>query len=1197
MNRPTARYLSLLLVLTLPLLSQVTGKISGVITDQSGALVPGANVTLSLAGGARPVAEAQTNSQGVFAFPSIPANPYDVAVEKQGFLRHVTRGVKVDPGKETSMTEIRLDVSSLAETVEVSAATSSVQTATAEVSATITNSEINRLPLLNRTVTNLLFNQPGVNNGRGPTTVNGMRSSYANMSLDGVNIQDNFIRQDSISFSPNLLLIDQISEITVTSSNGSAVSPGGGSQFTFTSRSGTNLFHGSALWYNRNNLFASADWFDNRNKLPKSFLNQNQFGGGMGGPIKKDKLFFYGYAEAVRSRTQIGRVRTILTDSARNGVFTYRDSAGNVQRPNLLQLRQVGVDPVIQGILANVPAGSAANTFQVGDSSAALQRNTIGYAFQAGNNRDRNNTLGKLDYILSTKHSLAATYAFNNDKINRSDAFRDYNVKPVVNNEDHSHMFSAAWRSNPIPAMVNELRGGFNLAPILFINSSARPAFYVEGLSFDNSVNGYDNQGRTSNTYNLSNMTTWFRGRHNLQFGYQLQKVRVESINQFDVIPRFVVGMGRGQNPLTSAELPGINGQELAQANMLLASLGGFVEEYRQRFNVTTRTSGFANGASNTRNYQLDNHAFFLQDQFKATRRLTVNAGMRWEYQTPMRERDSLYLLPKLIDNNYIRTLAENATLEFAGNKDTLDLYKRDFNNFGPNIGIAWDVFGTGRTAIRAGYAMFFVNDSILTAIDNSAGTNRGLVADANAVGQSGRLSTGRPSVPVPALKVPRTYADNLLLDPAGNAGGMPDPGMVTPYVQQWNFAIQQEYKGTIFEVRYLGTKSTKQLRALDLNQIDIKAGGFLDDFKRARANGFASRASGRSFNPAYNAAVPGSQPLPVFDRIQSGGLLSNGTVQGYIERGEVAQLAHVYVTSGFAIPFNFYRNTSLYGANVMLNLANTSYHSLQIDVRHRFKNGLAFNTNYAFSKSLSDALGDGQTLFEPYLDSNNPKLERARSPFDIRHNWKANFIYELPIQRLAGGRLAGGSWKRATSGWSVSGLMFWQSGTPFSVLAPRGTLNRTGTRSNSQTASSSLTGEALQSALGFFMTGNGPLFVDPRYLGPDGRAVGADGTTFANQVFFNPEPGGTGSLQRRMFSGPSVFSFDAGLHKSTRLTDRVSVELRMDAANVLNHPTFDIGDESALTTRFNVNNPTFGNIVTTFTGRRAIQFGMYLRF
>jgi hypothetical protein len=253
---------------------------------------------------------------------------------------------------------------------------------------------------------------------------------------------------------------------------------------------------------------------------------------------------------------------------------------------------------------------------------------------------------------------------------------------------------------------------------------------------------------------------------------------------------------------------------------------------------------------------------------------------------------------------------------------------------------------------------------------------------------------------------------------------------------------------------------------------------------------------------------------------------------------------------------------------------------------------GLTFQGNYTYSKVLSDAAGNTQERFEAFLDLNNTKIERSVAPFDIRHAIKANWQYDLPMGK--GQRFNVRHLGPLLSGWSLSGILTWQSGSPFSIVSQRGTLNREA-RSGFNTADTSLTGSQLAQIVKFQMTGNGPYVVAPSAIGKDGRAVAADGDpNFTGQVFNNPGPGTIGTLQRRMFYGPWTFDLDTGVQKLTHITERHSIEFRMEVANVLNHPNFTVGDQ-------NINSPTFGQVFSNFSTtnglRRVIQFGLRYEF
>jgi hypothetical protein len=1171
----------------MPAAAQVTGRLTGTVADTSGAPIAGVEVKLLLTGQSRPVLTAVSTSDGIFNFSGIRPETYDVVVEAPGFRKETVRSVKIDPARETALPSIKLEVGALTETIEVNASVQSVQTGNAEITTTVTTEQLRKLPTIDRSPLLLVRTQAGVTNGRGNTIINGQKTSFTNVTLDGINIQDNFLRDNALDFSPNLLLLDQVAEFTVATSNTNSAAGFGASQVTFVTPSGGNTFHGSAYWSNRNYKTSANTWFNNQRGIARPPLNENQIGGAIGGPVIKNKLFFYSNYELFRLRQQASVGRTILTTDARQGIYTYRDTSGVVRKANVLQLAGVSADPKIQQLLQQVPGQEKINNFTLGDSRQDLLRNTGGYSFLTRSNRTRDNILGKVDYNLSTRHVFSGTVAWNRDILDRIDStvINDYSTVPKVQNSDHRKFLSAAWRWNPVSSLTNELRGGFNLSPALFISSEKPGSYLLGGLIFSNPVNTYLPNGRYTNTYHVSDNANYTRGRHNIQFGFQMQKVRVNSYDSTGTLPVYTLGIGSGNTGLAAAQLPGISAADLSGANNLLANLAGYVTSYTQTFNVTSRTSGYVNGAPKNFNFRLNNYAWYAQDTWKIIPGLSLNLGLRYDYYSPVDERDALFLLPVIQNGDIFGTMFSNATLDFAGSAVGRPWYHRDLNNFAPNVGLAWDLSGSGKTVLRAAYSISYVDDENIQALNNSAVTNKGLVGISSSAGVTGLLRNS-PSVAVPTFKVPRTLADNYALDPTA-ALGLPDPNLRTPYVQQWSIGFQQQIKGAVLEARYVGNHATKQFRAFDLNQIDIQSNGFLADFQRAYNNATLSLAQTGRFDPTYSGA--GTQPLTVFPKLPGGGSLTNPANVSLIQTGQVGQLANNYQNTKTNGSVNFYRNPLILGANLMSNYSNARYDALQVDFRKQTNHGLYLQANYTYSKVLSDTVGDGSNRFEPFLDNNNPGAERARTLNDLTHVFKANGAYDLPIGK--GHRVDWRPLSRVLSGWTMGSLMIWQSGTPFSILSARDTLNRSG-RSTNNTANTTLNKSQLDELLQFRMTGNGPLIVPNSALAPDGRAVGPDGAApFAGQVFTNPGAGTIGALQRRMFSGPTDFNMDLSLIKQTRITERQSVELRMDAKNIFNHASFWVGTDQ------NINSTQFGRITSTFYDRRLIQFGLFYRF
>ena len=836
-----------------------------------------------------------------------------------------------------------------------------------------------------------------------------------------------------------------------------------------------------------------------------------------------------------------------------------------LQKVNLYTLTGTTPDPTIAALIKQIPPPSAINTTSAGDStSLGALRNTGGYAFNIRNNRIRNNVTGKGDYAMSPKNTFSVTFAYNTDLLDRPDVATNFATVPNVTNDDKVKLFSGVWRSVPKLNLTNEVRYGFNLAPALFLTNENFGTALYGGLVFSNPVNTFRGQGRYTTTYNLADNAAYTRGKHSIQFGYQLQRNYTEPYNDAGITPTYTLGISSGNpNGIQLAQLPGASSSDITAANNLLSNLVGYVSSYTQTYNVTSRSSGFVNGATNDRHWMVDDHAAYIQDNWRVRRNVTLNLGVRYEYYTPVKEQNGLALLPQLT-GSAVDTLRSNATLDFASG-DGQSLYKPDRNNFAPNVGLAWNVFGDGKTAVRGGYSMNYVNDEYLVAITGNVNTNAGLSSSVtNPTALSNLVRNGLNPIATPTFKVPRTFLDNYNLSSTSNFA-MPDPNLRSPYVQQWNLSIEHDFKGFILDVRYVGNHGTKLLRALDYNQIDINAGGFLADFRRAQSNGYVALAASGVFDPAYNPSLAGSQVLTVFPTLPSGGSLTNAANRTTIQQGAVADLAYTYQSTKVNGPINFFPNQYAASLRMMTNYSNSTYNGLQIDVRTRERRGLTLFGNYTYSKVLSDAVSgvdnNNQGRYEPMIDNNNPSLERARAPFDLTHVMKFNFVYSVPVGE---GHML--SWRPINryllSGWQVSGIFNRQSGENFSVYSGRGTFNRqTNVQSNQgNTMNSALSMDQLRGVFQFRMAGNGPYFVSASAIGTDGRAVAPDGSApFAGQAFTMPAAVSIGTLGRRIFDGPWDTTFNFAVNKNFRLTERNVLQLRMIGQNILNHPTFQI--------------------------------------
>ena len=1260
---------------------------------------------------------------GTFAFPQLEAGTYTVTVTAPGFKTFVATELKIDVGREYSLNPT-LEVGGVNETVTVTAGADIVNATSPTLSNTVSPQQVKELPLVDRNPLDLINLQAGTTGSQGfqLSTVNGMRTTMTNITRDGINVQDFFIRTNATDFSPGRPSVDDTGEFTISTGLADADSGYGGAQIRLVTPRGQSRFHGALFAYNRNSHFAANSFFNNAAgnyapndptvlqgranagdpKSPRAFRNRNQFGGTISGPVWlprfgeggpalwKDKAFFFFNYDGIRDPVSTAAQRNILTPSARAGTFTFNTTCtaatcpagvtpGQQRSVNILQFAQsVGlagipgaIDPVVQArILAGMP--EQGNRSDLGD-----QLNTTGFQIDRQATTTRNSYAFRFDVDANESNQFNVVWTWNKEVVLRPDVDNvplnaGYTLTPFSDQSSENRMLALAYRKVFTPNFINEVRGGFFKSDVPFNRLAEIPAFFFTPPNatgagtatvpfVDPPETQFLNQGRNTAGYNLQDNADLIVGSHSFKFGGLSQWFQVDSFNDAATVPTFQLGTGGTAPILTAANfnsLGGISTAQLGTANALLGLLGGIVTGGTQSFNVTSPTSGFVPGATTFSPWRYENHSLYFQDRWRVRPELSLTLGLRYELYPALRIANNVGIEPLIPEG----TDPLQAILNPQGKYAVLgtnagrpgQYHKTDRNNFAPTIGFAWSpnfkndflgalTGGEGRTTIRAGYGISYVNDSLVTTLNAATTGNAGLGRTPNPVQNASgqpqlnlRLQDGVPTVNPPTFTDPgtRTFIFNNSAAVGSNFGNVftIDPQLKTPFVHQYSVGIQRELGfQTALEVRYVGTQSSNLWRGTDYNQYDIFSNGFFADFERARAN-LALTGTTAFCNPA---TVAGCQPLTIF---QSGGTptagrlvvgtggLAAATFNSHLNNGTPADAAHAFVQGGFnnhptvadptRAPFiNLLPNPGTGVGLLFENGASYRYDALQIELRRRFSEGLYFQANYTFSKNLTDAIGTSQQLQDTFLDLNRPELEKARADWDVTHVLNVNTIYELPFGRgktfFSG---AGGFLDRLVGGFQLNTIVSLSSGPPLTFVDPRGTFNRLA-RAARQGITTNLTSDEIRDLVGVYRTPCGVFWIDPSVLNINqealaagqcgagqlgtGRASEGFGTTpFEGQVFFNNQPGSVGNLGRAIVSGPWYFNVDASLVKNIRITEGSRIQLRMEAFNALNRAHFFPANWI-----LNITSPNFGRLTQTGGnsggpgGARVVQFAARFEF
>jgi outer membrane receptor protein involved in Fe transport len=993
-----------LLVGTCAFAQSFRGSISGTITDKTGAALSGSEVTISSpqTGLTRTVT---TDDSGNFSVPELPLGNYNVAAKKQGFRTGTLTNVAVAVSESTSA-NITLQPGEVSETVEVTAAAPLIETTTDNLGGTIQGEQAAQLPVNGGDFVKLLTLVPGATGdpsqaGDSPGSfglfsANGSRGRSNNYLLDGTDMNDGYrnlpaINEAGVFGTPAVILpIESIAEVPVISGAEAEYGRNSGAIVNLVTRSGTNTLHGSAYEFFRNNALDARNYF-NAKPIKQDAFHNNQFGGSLGGKIVRDKTFFFVAYEGQRESVGIPSLAVVPSDA---DIATAIADNGGV------------VNPVIAGLLALHPYPTP--NLPPNPSGQNLEASTLG-------SNSVNSVIGKIDQNIGTSNTISGRYFYGQSDQSFPLALLGGNVLPGNNTVTPTHVQVLSLSATHIfsPRLLLEVRGGWNRYAQQFfpedhsfdpnsigLNTTSNPQDFglpiiaISGFANIGSNNSLP-RGRVDTNWQFFTNMSYSTGAHSYKFGYEFRRTFVDGF--FDAGHR---------------------------GKFSFASLDDFIAG-----NISSGSQSI--GFSNRDTFQ-NNHALYGQDSWKLTRKLTFNYGLRWDYYGVIGEQKNRF-------SNF-----DTATASLVIPKQ---LYPRDLNNFSPRISFAYDVFGRGRTIVRAGFGVFydaFSQDFFVGQLPfntSNAGVGYNGTGVAPILFSSSPVATLEPGVRV-------FPADTFTASDVSTV----DQKVRTPYYENFNLNVQQQLtQYAAFDIGYVGSVGRKLFRTLDINEA----------------------------NPAT-----GLHPFP------------NNTIINQLET-----------------------------------TSSSNYNSLQTSLKLNVGKSLNATFNYTWSHSIDDA-SDGQEYVPNASqpdNSFNTRANRASSNFDTRNRFTGYLTYNFPNSR---------SMPHLGSGWSINSVITHSTGQPFTVnYLFEGDFNGGGEFYGLP----DLVGNPFAGTSTPFQYLNLAAFAAPcNYTG---------GACDGGQHF--------GNLRRNFFNGPAYTDVDLTLAKSTHLTDRLEMQLRVDAFNILNHPNF----------------------------------------
>ncbi|HUS18666.1 MAG TPA: TonB-dependent receptor [Terriglobales bacterium] len=1295
MNR-LAISLTIIFLLAVSAFAQInTSTITGTVEDPSKAVVANAQVTAKNDDSGVEY-KTTTTGAGTFAIPSVSPGTYTITVTAPGFKTVSSKGNVLKTGLPLDVT-LMLAVGASEDTVEVIESAARVETTSSAFGDVVERRQIRDLPLNGRNPLNLITLQPGLiqrssgNNGSG-THINGSRDRAFNVTLDGIDINEPSVpNPQSNVFRLNT---DNVQEFRIVTSGASAdIGRNSGANIALASRPGTNDIHGVFFEYHRNPKTQSNDYFNNLQGLPKAASRLNQFGVEAGGPIVKNKTFWFGSWQMQRlSFTQsiakaLGSTPIVYTPTARSGIFRYYmitnptnpaqiisansptlvDSSGNLQpgipacatatSVNCIRTYDVRSNDAAAGgtgvldtaMTAYFNAMPAPNNFATGDGL-----NTAGFSWNPTSTVPEQRFSFRLDHNFDQNNSIFGRYTWaysdtkQGDFLNgRPQVFPGYPPTGEVIRRPKNAAIN--YRRVLSPQMVNEFTVGFSRFIFDFPQGSVNPSFpnivpFVSNNIAEPFINA-SGTARALTTAQFIDNLSYQRGAHTWKTGINFRFIRHNDnralVGTVQNAPTMSFS-GGARTPFGTSSDFGTTGTGYRIPTQLSTAdrdrLRNMINDLLGRPSSLTQAyfsdglGGYNPSGIYLRGIRFHQYNAFIQDDWKIRRNLTLNLGLRWEYNPPGTEASGRILRPdKAIDGS-------QGLVSFAPAERFWDRENR--NAFAPRIGFAWDPWSDGKNSIRGNYGINYDPIStfqmvpilgtipgssaqcLLSLTDNS--TTGATTAAITSNCTTPASSTARVAAGFPGSLAPPTVGPAFFVSPAQQSrstaplAAAVDPDLKNPTVQTWGLSFQHDLgANTILDIGYLGKHGTHLHRAYNLNQGNLNHDDFVGSVIRARdnlincGNAYGTAGCGQAVGILATifpqTAVTGQGNLNVtaneLNSTTTAGLLRANSAGGIANRMDstfYARMAAITVNPNFIRPNSQFSSIFFMDAN-----GGSNYHALQVHVRKRGKN-FNLGAGYTWSKSIDDlsidpvgaSSGGGlsTTSTRSPSDVRNFNIDRGRSDFDRRHVITANWLWDLPFGK--GQRWAQDGWKNQLfGGWTLTDILIFQSGEAFSVLSGNFTA------SDIKQSRANIVGSAP-------VTG---LYTVPGILG---YSAFDQATTLTAAGFAIPQPGSYGNQGRNMFTGPNFWNTDFGVGKRFDLTERWKLQLRAEFFNVLNHPNFDTPEGSSdgnrqafatnSTTRNNnfarlccvqVSTPGSSAIVSTGEGSRVIQFAGRLIF